>query len=169
MRRIMCGTILAAAAAATCVAAAATLDDVPWIGDGRPERNGADWYEEDPAPEFMAEFVLPKGVTETKIHFVCAGFGWFAVNGAYMSADGLDALWSVYDKTVYSTTTHALKLGLAFQYEDDLLDGDSPYARDVTERLVRETTAAAIEALKGLPGDTSFLASLAERLARRKM
>ncbi len=63
----------------------------------------------------------------------------------------------------------ALKLGLAFQYEDDLLDGDSPYARDVTERLVRETTAAAIEALKGLPGDTSFLASLAERLARRKM
>ena len=63
----------------------------------------------------------------------------------------------------------ALKLGLAFQYEDDLLDGDSPYARDVTERLVRETTAAAIVALKGLPGDTSFLASLAERLARRKM
>ena len=63
----------------------------------------------------------------------------------------------------------ALKLGLAFQYEDDLLDGDSPYARDVTERLVRETTVAAIEALKGLPGDTSFLASLAERLARRKM
>ena len=63
----------------------------------------------------------------------------------------------------------ALKLGLAFQYEDDLLDGDSPYARDVTERLVHETTAAAIEALKGLPGDTSFLASLAERLARRKM
>ena len=63
----------------------------------------------------------------------------------------------------------ALKLGLAFQYEDDLLDGDSPYARDITERLVHETTAAAIEALKGLPGDTSFLASLAERLARRKM
>ena len=63
----------------------------------------------------------------------------------------------------------ALKLGLAFQYEDDLLDGDSPYARDVTERLVHETTAAAIEALKGLPGDTSFLASLAERLARRNM
>ena len=62
----------------------------------------------------------------------------------------------------------ALKLGLAFQYEDDLLDGDSPYARDVTERLVRETTAAAVEALKGLPGDTSFLVSLAERLATRK-
>ena len=107
--RTMCGTILAAAAAATCAAAAATLDDVPWIGDGRPERNGADWYEEDPAPEFMAEFVLPKGVTETKIHFACAGFGWFAANGAYMSADGLDVLWSVYDKTVYSTTTHTLK------------------------------------------------------------
>ena len=63
----------------------------------------------------------------------------------------------------------ALNLGLAFQYEDDLLDGDSPYARDETERLVRETTAAAIESLEGLPGDTSFLASLAERLATRKV
>ena len=107
--RTMCGTILAAAAAATCAAAAATLDDVPWIGDGRPERNGADWYDEDPAPEFMAEFVLPEGVAEAKVHFACAGFGWFGIHGAYMSADGLDALWSVYDKTVYSTTTHTLK------------------------------------------------------------
>jgi len=61
----------------------------------------------------------------------------------------------------------ALNLGLAFQYEDDLLDGDSPYPKDRTEALVRETTAAAIAALKGLPGDASFLESLASRLVGR--
>ena len=31
----------------------------------------------------------------------------------------------------------ALNLGLAFQYEDDLLDGDSPYPKERTEELVR--------------------------------
>ena len=61
----------------------------------------------------------------------------------------------------------ALNLGLAFQYEDDLLDGDSPYPKDRTEALVRETTAAAIAALKGLPGDVSVLESLASRLVGR--
>ena len=85
------------------------LAALPWIGDGQPDRNGADWYEEDPAPEFEAEFVLPAGVTETKVHFVCAGFGWFAINGAYMSPDGLETLWTPYDKTIYSMTTHTLK------------------------------------------------------------
>ena len=58
-------------------------------------------------------------------------------------------------------------LGLAFQHEDDLLDGDGPYPREETRRLVRETTAAAIAALGRLPGDTSFLASLAESLVTR--
>ena len=61
----------------------------------------------------------------------------------------------------------ALNLGLAFQYEDDLLDGDSPFPREKTEALVRETTAAAIAALAALPGDTSFLKVLAERLVGR--
>ena len=65
--------------------------------------------------------------------------------------------------------TFALNLGLAFQYEDDLLDGDSPYPKDRTEALVRETTAAAIAALEGLPGDTSFLKALAEKLVNRKV
>ncbi len=101
------GVMHLAALAAACASNAATLDDVPWIGDGRPERNGADWYDEDPAPEFMAEFVLPEGVTEAKVHFACAGFGFFFIHCAYMSPD--DALWSVYDKTIYSTTTRTLK------------------------------------------------------------
>lgn len=87
--------------------AASPLDDAPWIGDGQPERSGADWYDEDPAPEFVAEFVLPEGVTETKVHFACAGFGFFSIRSAHMFPD--DALWSVYDKTIYSTTTRALK------------------------------------------------------------
>ena len=83
---------------------------LPWIGDGLPDRNGADWYEEDPAPEFKAEFVLPPGVTETKIHFVCAGFGSFSLDGSYMNPDGLDTLWTPYDKTVYSTTTRTIRV-----------------------------------------------------------
>ena len=61
----------------------------------------------------------------------------------------------------------ALNLGLAFQYEDDLLDGDSPYPKEKTEELVRETTAAAIAALDRLPGDTTFLRDLAQRLVGR--
>ena len=61
----------------------------------------------------------------------------------------------------------ALNLGLAFQYEDDLLDGDSPYPREKTEELVRETTSAAIAALGRLPGDTTFLRDLAQKLVGR--
>ena len=61
----------------------------------------------------------------------------------------------------------ALNLGLAFQYEDDLLDGDSPYPREKTEELVRETTSAAIAALGRLPGDTAFLRDLAQKLVGR--
>jgi len=105
--RMMVGVMRLVALATACASNATTLDDVPWIGDGRPERNGADWYDEDPAPEFMAEFVLPEGVTEAKVHFACAGFGFFFIHCAYMSPD--DALWSVYDKTIYSTTTRTLK------------------------------------------------------------
>ncbi len=61
----------------------------------------------------------------------------------------------------------ALALGMAFQYEDDLLDGDSPYPKEETERLVRAYTDAATAALAKLPGDTSFLKTLAERLVGR--
>lgn len=61
----------------------------------------------------------------------------------------------------------ALNLGLAFQYEDDLLDGDSPYPREETERLVRATTDAALSALAALPGDTTFMSALARQLIGR--
>ena len=61
----------------------------------------------------------------------------------------------------------ALNLGLAFQYEDDLLDGDSPYSKEKTEELVNETTSAAIAALGRLPGNTAFLRDLAQKLVGR--
>ncbi len=60
-----------------------------------------------------------------------------------------------------------LNLGLAFQYEDDLLDGDSPYQQEETERRVRESTDRAVAALARLPGDVSFLRALAESLVGR--
>ena len=62
----------------------------------------------------------------------------------------------------------ALNLGLAFQYEDDLLDGDSPFERDETERRAREATAAAVSALGALPGDAGFLRELAGELLGRR-
>ena len=95
---------------AVCLLLASVLQALTWIGDGRPEVEGADWYAEDPAPEFCAEFVLPEGVTETKIHFACAGFGYFFIHGAYMDSNGLEPMWSVYDKTVYATSTGPLKV-----------------------------------------------------------
>lgn len=61
-----------------------------------------------------------------------------------------------------------LHLGLAFQFEDDLLDGDSPYDRAATERLVGEHTAAAVAALSELPGDVAELKALALKLVGRR-
>ena len=63
----------------------------------------------------------------------------------------------------------ALALGLAFQYEDDLLDGDGPRPADETRRLVDEYTAKALAALEGLPGDASFLRGLARSLVGRSV
>lgn len=82
-----------------------------------------------------------------------------AVMGAY-AGGGSDA-------DVGRLREYALNLGLAFQFEDDLLDDDSPYSRAETERKVAAHTAAAVSALEGLAGDTSFLASLAQRLMGR--
>ena len=63
----------------------------------------------------------------------------------------------------------ALNLGLAFQYEDDLLDGDSPFGGEATRELVKRTTAAAVSVLEGLPGDASFLAAFAQKLVGRNV
>ena len=65
--------------------------------------------------------------------------------------------------------TYALNLGLAFQHEDNLLDGDSPIPEGETKRKIGDLTAAAVAALEGLPGDTTPLAALATRLAVRQV
>ena len=92
-----------ALAASALPAADCPLTALPWIGDGLPDRNGADWYEEDPAPEFRAVFTLPEGGREAKVHFACVGFASLRVgNETLMNADGLDTLWTPYDKTVYA-------------------------------------------------------------------
>ena len=64
---------------------------------------------------------------------------------------------------------YAFNLGMAFQFEDDLLDGDSPYPQAETERLVADHTARAVAALDGLAGDASFLKTLAESLIGRRV
>jgi geranylgeranyl diphosphate synthase type II len=72
------------------------------------------------------------------------------------------------DADIERLRSFALNLGLAFQYEDDLLDSDSPYGRKETEQLAADCTSAAIAALEGLPGDTSFLRKLASQLLGRE-
>ncbi len=90
------------------------LTALPWIGDGRPVLDGAEWYGVDCAPEFKAEFVLPEGAREAKMHFACAGFGWVGIGEggkcALMDPSGLQTLWSVYDKTVYAHALAPLKV-----------------------------------------------------------
>ena len=106
-----------------------------------------------PVPVEVVDFVYTHKTADL---FVAA-----ATMGGY--AGGGDAA------SVGKLRTFALNLGLAFQYEDDLLDGDSPYSREKTEALVRATTAASIAALAGLPGDTSFLKALAVKLVGRSV
>ena len=106
-----------------------------------------------PVPVEVVDFVYTHKTADL---FVAA-----ATMGGY--AGGGDAA------SVGKLRTFALNLGLAFQYEDDLLDGDSPFPREKTESLVHETTAAAIAALAGLPGDTSLLRALAQKLVDRKV
>lgn len=71
------------------------------------------------------------------------------------------------NQTVETLSNFALNLGLAFQYQDDLLDADGAFPKDLTERLAAEKTAAAISFLDQLEGDTSFLRDLSHFLLGR--
>lgn len=105
VKKALSAVVLAAAAALALVAGGEPLAGLPWIGDGLPDRNGADWYAEDPAPEFRATFTLTEGTHDVKLHFACAGFASLRVGDeTLMAADGLDTLWTPYDKTVYAKT-----------------------------------------------------------------
>lgn len=72
-------------------------------------------------------------------------------------------------ETVDRLGDYALAIGLAFQHRDDMLDGDSPYPPAETAALVERYTADALAALDSLPGDCSFLRSLALSLSKRSM
>jgi geranylgeranyl diphosphate synthase type II len=61
----------------------------------------------------------------------------------------------------------ALKLGLAFQLQDDLLDGDSPYGEEETKLLSSRMTSEALSLLSGLSGNVSRLKKLSLRLLGR--
>jgi geranylgeranyl pyrophosphate synthase len=82
-----------------------------------------------------------------------------AVMGAY-AGGGTEA-------DVARLREYALNLGLAFQYEDDLLDGDAGFPPEEAKRRITDHTAVALGSLAGLSGDTTFLSALAQRLARR--
>lgn len=71
------------------------------------------------------------------------------------------------DEEIAALRVYARNLGLAFQFEDDLLDGDSPYTKAEIEKRIHETTDAAIAALATLPSNTDFLTLLAASLAGR--
>lgn len=109
----------------------------------------------------VEDIAATKDVPFIYVHKTADLFVAAAVMGGYAAGatdDEIDAL-----------RKFALNLGLAFQYEDDLLDGDSPYPREKTEFLVRETTRLAIDALSRLSGDTSHLSSIATSLIGRKV
>ena len=59
-------------------------------------------------------------------------------------------------------------LGIAFQYEDDLLDDETPCDKDECKKVILHMTANALAALDNLPGDTTILHKLTERLVDRK-
>ena len=82
-----------------------------------------------------------------------------AVTGALAGGGG--------DAAVEKLRLFAHHLGVAFQYEDDLLDEDSPFGRDETAQRVQTETDAALAALTGLPGDAAPLADLARNLVKR--
>ena len=72
------------------------------------------------------------------------------------------------DEVAQKMGEFALNLGLAFQFQDDLLDGDSPYGEEETRRIIESKTQCALRCLEGFPGDIENLVNLSERLVGRK-
>ncbi len=81
-----------------------SLETLPWMGDGRADfTQSADFYGEDPAPEFRAEVVLPPGVNESALTLACAGYCRVRVNGcAPQNEPAQIPLWSPYNQTIYA-------------------------------------------------------------------
>lgn len=112
---MMCKSIHMATASAVALVSgilnAASLTDMPWIGDGRPEpAHSAAFYEEDPAPRFETSFVLPPGVEKAGMDMACAGYYKIELNGRDIgpgAGAGLAPIWSPFNKTVYADRINA--------------------------------------------------------------
>lgn len=83
-----------------------------------------------------------------------------AVMGGWAGGGSVDDIEALRD--------FAKNLGFAFQYQDDILDGDSPWPVGETERRAAAATSDALAALDRIPGDTSRLRRIAFRLVGRK-
>ena len=147
------GAVVAELAAAGVGVVQGQVEDLKREAGGGTDGGGTDGAFGAPAP-------LPKELVEFVYRHKTADL---FIAAAAMGAWAAGAT----EEQVAKLRDYAGNLGLAFQYEDDLLDGDSPFPRDETEALIRQTTDAAHAALAGLPGDTSFLKALAERLVGR--
>ncbi len=81
-----------------------SLERLPWIGYGRPAfAHEADFYGEDPAPEFRAACVLPPGEEDVVVYVACAGYCRVRLNGhPPRNEPALMPHWSPYDHTVYA-------------------------------------------------------------------
>ena len=103
MKRLGVGAALCVALAARAVQLVG-LERLPWIGDGRPDfANEADFYGEDPAPEFRAECTLPPGEGEVVVYIACAGYCHVRFNGKRpLNGSAMMPLWSPYDHTIYA-------------------------------------------------------------------
>ena len=103
MKRVCLAVSLAFGAVAG-ETSAGLLCESAWIGDGEDDREEETFYDEDPASEFKASFVLPEGVGETKVTVACAGYYALSLNGSPsgVSATSLMPLWSPFDRTVYA-------------------------------------------------------------------
>lgn len=106
------------------------------------------------------ETVDPEDVGFVYLHKTADLFIAAAVMGAYAGGGT--------DDDAGKLRLYAENLGLAFQYEDDLLDGDSPFAESETKAKINAHTVAALAALEGLRGDAAFLSRLASDLVERK-
>jgi len=86
-----------------------------WLNDGRTNpTKDADFYQEDPAPQFRKEFILPKKIARARLSISGLGYYEAHMNGERVGLRCLDPGWTRYSaRTLYSTydVTSLLHLG----------------------------------------------------------
>ncbi|MCW3053570.1 MAG: alpha-L-rhamnosidase, partial [Chthonomonadales bacterium] len=76
-----------------------------WLNDGRANpTKDADFYQEDPAPQFRKEFSLPKKIARARLSISGLGYYEAHLNGERVGLRCLDPGWTRYSaRTLYST------------------------------------------------------------------